>query len=397
MDKVKMWTQGVPVEEEAYQQIRNIASLPILGGHIAIMPDVHLGKGATVGSVIPTRGAIIPSAVGVDIGCGMMAVRTALAASDLPDSLSAIRAQIERDVPVGFNAHDKPLSVGGEGLTGIAIKRRMDGLYERYDGLLIMNRVGKFDHRRVWRQLGSLGGGNHFIELCLDESQAVWVMLHSGSRNVGNTIGEVAITTARKLAERQQVHLPDRDLAWLSEGTPEFDAYVEGLTWAQDYAALNRDTMMHLVLRAMQRFFPGEIAISESAVNCHHNYASLEQHFGETLWVTRKGAVSAREGELGIIPGSMGTKSYIVRGKGNAAAYHSCSHGAGRRMSRSEAKRRFSREDLLEQTAGVECRKDSGVIDELPAAYKDVDAVMAAQTDLVEIVHTLKQVVCVKG
>jgi tRNA-splicing ligase RtcB (3'-phosphate/5'-hydroxy nucleic acid ligase) len=397
MENVKLWTQGVPVEEAAYQQIRNIASLPILGGHIAIMPDVHLGKGATVGSVIPTRGAIIPSAVGVDIGCGMMAVRTTLSASDLPDSLSAIRAQIERDVPVGFNAHDKPVSLGAEGLSGIAIKRRMEALQRDYDGLRIMDRVGKFDHRRVWRQLGSLGGGNHFIELCLDESLAVWVMLHSGSRNVGNTIGEVAITTARKLAERQQVHLPDRDLAWLSQGTPEFDEYVEGLTWAQDYAALNRDTMMHLVLRALQRFFPGEIAIGESAVNCHHNYASLEQHFGEMLWVTRKGAVSARAGQLGIIPGSMGTKSYIVRGKGNAAAYHSCSHGAGRRMSRNEAKRRFSREDLLEQTAGVECRKDSGVIDELPAAYKDVDAVMAAQTDLVEVVHTLKQVLCVKG
>jgi tRNA-splicing ligase RtcB len=397
MDNIKMWTQGVPVEEEAYKQIRNIASLPILGGHIAIMPDVHLGKGATVGSVIPTKGAIIPSAVGVDIGCGMIAVRTTLAAADLPDSLSAIRAQIERDVPVGFDAHNKPLSLGGEGLSGIAIKRRMDALYERYDQLAIMNRIGKFDHRRVWRQLGSLGGGNHFIELCLDENQSVWVMLHSGSRNVGNTIGEVAITTARKLAERQHVHLPDRDLAWLSEGTTEFDEYVAGLTWAQDYAALNRDMMMHLVVKALQRFFPGEIAIRESAVNCHHNYASLEEHFGQTIWVTRKGAVSAREGQLGIIPGSMGTKSYIVRGKGNAAAYHSCSHGAGRRMSRNEAKRRFNRDDLMQQTAGVECRKDSGVIDELPAAYKDVDAVMAAQTDLVDVVHTLKQVLCVKG
>jgi len=397
MEKVKMWTDGVPVEEEARQQIRNIASLPILGGYIAIMPDVHLGKGATVGSVIPTKGAIIPSAVGVDIGCGMVAVRTTLTAADLPDSLSAIRAQIERDVPVGFNAHDKPLSVGGEGLSGIAIKRRMDALYERYDPLRIIERIGKFDHRRVWKQLGSLGGGNHFIELCLDETQVVWVMLHSGSRNVGNTIGEVAITTARKLAERHQVHLPDRDLAWLSEGTVEFDEYVAGLTWAQDYAALNRDMMMHLVLKALQRFFPGDIAIRESAVNCHHNYASVEQHFGQTLWVTRKGAVSAREGQLGIIPGSMGTKSYIVRGKGNAAAYHSCSHGAGRRMSRNEAKRRFTQDDLIEQTSGVECRKDKHVIDELPAAYKDVDAVMAAQTDLVEVVHTLKQVLCVKG
>ncbi|MES2354626.1 MAG: RtcB family protein [Pseudomonadota bacterium] len=397
MENVKMWTKGVPVEEEAYQQIRNIASLPILGGHVAIMPDVHLGKGATVGSVIATKGAIIPSAVGVDIGCGMVAVKTTLMASDLPDSLSAIRAQIERDVPVGFNSHDKPLSLGSEGLIGIVIKRRMDALYERYDHLRIIERIGKFDHRRVWRQLGSLGGGNHFIELCLDENQAVWVMLHSGSRNVGNTIGEVAITTARKFAERNHTHLPDRDLAWLSEGTSEFDEYVAGLSWAQDYAALNRDMMMHLVLKALQRSFAGEITIRDSAVNCHHNYASLEDHFGHTLWVTRKGAVSARVGQLGIIPGSMGTKSYIVRGKGNAAAYHSCSHGAGRRMSRNEAKRRFTRDDLLAQTVGVECRKDAGVIDELPAAYKDLDAVMAAQTELIDIVHTLKQVLCVKG
>lgn len=260
-----------------------------------------------------------------------------------------------------------------------------------------MGRIGKFDHARVWRQIGTLGGGNHFIELCLDEAQRVWVMLHSGSRNVGNNIGQVAIATARRLAERANVHLPDRDLAWLSEGSPEFDEYVEGLLWAQDYAALNRDTMMHLVLRALARFFPGSIAVEDSAVNCHHNYASREEHFGARVWVTRKGAVSARDGELGIIPGSMGTKSYIVRGKGNAAAYHSCSHGAGRRMSRTEAKRRFSRDDLIAQTSGVECRKDSGVIDELPGAYKDVDAVMAAQTDLVEVVHTLKQVLCVKG
>jgi tRNA-splicing ligase RtcB len=397
MDNVKMWTAGVPVEPDAYRQIANIASLPILGGHIAIMPDVHIGKGATVGSVIPTRGAIIPSAVGVDIGCGMMAVRTTLGGSDLPDSLKAIRNRIERDVPVGFEAHDDPVSVGGEGLPGVAISRRMKALRARYEKLRIMQRIGKFDHTRVWRQVGTLGGGNHFIELCLDEDRRVWVMLHSGSRNVGNNIGQVAISTARRLAERASVHLPDRDLAWLSEGSPEFDEYVEGLLWAQDYAALNRDTMMHLVLRALAGFFPGSVAVEASAVNCHHNYASREEHFGAPVWITRKGAVSARAGELGIIPGSMGTKSYIVRGRGNAASYHSCSHGAGRRMSRTEAKRRYSRDDLVEQTAGVECRKDSGVLDELPDAYKDVDAVMAAQSDLVEVVHTLKQVLCVKG
>jgi len=395
MDNVKLWTQGVPVEEAAYRQIRNIAALPILGGHVAIMPDVHLGKGATVGAVIPTRGAIIPAAVGVDIGCGMVAVRTTLKASDLPDSLAGIRAQIERDVPVGFNSHRAPLRPGEQGAG--SLERRIEGLAGRYDALRIMDRVGKFDEDRMWRQLGTLGGGNHFIELCLDEDDRVWVMLHSGSRNVGNTIGEVAISTARRIAERAELHLPDRDLAWLSEGSREFDEYVEGLNWAQDYAALNRDLMVDLIVRALQRFFRGEIIVRESAVNCHHNYASLEEHSGATLWVTRKGAVSARAGQLGIIPGSMGTKSFIVRGKGNPDSYHSCSHGAGRRMSRSEAKRRFTRADLAAQTAGVECRKDGGVIDELPAAYKDVDTVLSAQRDLVDVVHTLKQVLCVKG
>ena len=397
MDNVRMWTQGVPVEEAAYQQIRNIAALPILGGHVAIMPDVHVGKGATVGAVIPTRGAIIPAAVGVDIGCGMVAVRTTLKASDLPDSLGPIRAQIEQDVPVGFDAHRQPLRPQGSGLAGDLLQRRVDDLAQRYDTLRIMQRVGRYDPTRVWRQLGTLGGGNHFIELCLDEADTVWVMLHSGSRNVGNTIGAVAIATARRIAERERRHLPDRDLAWLTAGSVEFDEYVEGLTWAQDYAAVNRDLMVDLILRALQRFFRGELVAGDSAVNCHHNYASLEEHFGATLWITRKGAVSARSGQLGIIPGSMGTKSFIVRGKGNPAAYHSCSHGAGRRMSRSEAKRRFTRADLAEQTAGVECRKDAGVIDELPAAYKDVDSVLSAQRDLVDVVHSLKQVLCVKG
>jgi tRNA-splicing ligase RtcB len=395
MDNVRMWTQGVPVEEAAYQQIRNIAALPILGGHVAIMPDVHVGKGATVGAVIPTRGAIIPAAVGVDIGCGMVAVRTTLRASDLPDSLAAIRAQIERDIPVGFEAHRQPLRPQGDGAEVLC--GRIEGLARRYDALRIMRRVDRYDSTRVWRQLGSLGGGNHFIELCVDEGDSVWVMLHSGSRNVGNTIGEVSIAAARRIAERENRHLPDRDLAWLSEGTAEFDEYVEALTWAQDYAALNRKLMVSLVVAALQRFYPGQVVVREAAVNCHHNYASLEQHFGATLWVTRKGAVSARSGQLGIIPGSMGTKSFIVRGKGNAAAYHSCSHGAGRQMSRSEAKRRFSLADLAEQTEGVECRKDAGVIDELPAAYKDVDAVLSAQRDLVDVVHSLKQVLCVKG
>jgi tRNA-splicing ligase RtcB len=397
MDNVRMWTQGVPVEDAAYQQIRNIAALPILGGHVAIMPDVHVGKGAAVGAVIPTRGAIIPAAVGVDIGCGMVAVRTTLKASDLPDSLGAIRAQIERDVPVGFEAHREPLRPHELGAAGDTRQRRLDGLAPRYAALRIMQRIGKYDSARMWRQLGTLGGGNHFIELCLDEQEAVWVMLHSGSRNVGNTIGEISIATARRIAEREHRHLPDRDLAWLSEGSAEFDEYVEGLTWAQDYAALNRDLMLDLIVGALQRFFPGEVVVREAAVNCHHNYASLEEHFGTRLWITRKGALAADSGQLGIIPGSMGTKSFIVRGKGNPAAYRSCSHGAGRRMSRSEARRRFTRADLAEQTTGVECRKDARVIDELPAAYKDVDSVLLAQRDLVDVVHSLKQVLCVKG
>jgi tRNA-splicing ligase RtcB len=396
-DNVRMWTAGVPVDEAARAQIRNLASLPILGGPVAIMPDVHRGKGATVGSVIATRGAIIPAAVGVDIGCGMVAVRTTLQAADLPQSLSRIRAQIERDVPVGFAAHARPVLETRLLPEAESLARRMRRLRARYESLAIVRELGRFDHRRVWNQIGTLGGGNHFIEVTLDEADSVWVMLHSGSRNIGNRIGEVAIANARRLAEREDRHLPDRDLAWLTEGTPEFADYTAGLRFAQDYAALNRDVMLQLVLQALARFFPREIAVRETAVNCHHNYADVEEHFGRKLWITRKGAVSARRGELGIIPGSMGTRSFIVRGKGSAESYCSCSHGAGRTMSRSEARRRFTRADLAVQTDGVECRKDDGVLDELPAAYKDVDAVMAAQSDLVEVVHTLKQVVCVKG
>ena len=392
-----MWTEGVPVEAAARAQIANLARLPILGGPVAIMPDVHVGKGATVGSVIATRGAIIPAAVGVDIGCGMVALRTTLSANELPDSLASIRAQIERDVPVGFDTHPRPILDQQGGPPPTSLRTRMGALRSRYDRLDVVDTLGKFNHARVWNQIGTLGGGNHFIELCLDEQDRVWVMLHSGSRNIGNRIGEVSIAAARRLAEREQAHLPDRDLAWLTEGSPDFDRYVEGLRFAQDYAALNRDVMLHIVLRALSRFFPRDIAIHESAVNCHHNYADVEEHFGRRLWITRKGAVSARGGELGIIPGSMGARSFIVRGKGNADSYQSCSHGAGRTMSRSEARRRYTRADLAAQTIGVECRKDQGVIDELPAAYKDVDAVMAAQSDLVDVVHTLKQVLCVKG
>lgn len=394
---VRAWTKGVEVEFDAVEQIKNIASLPVVAGHVAIMPDVHLGKGATVGSVIPTRGAIIPAAVGVDIGCGMCAVRTVLTANELPDSLRQIRSTIEACVPVGFATRAKPVSTHHDGLFGITLKRKGDELYDRYQRLTIMDRVGRFDHKRVWNQVGTLGGGNHFVELCVDEANAVWVMLHSGSRNVGKTIGETAISMAREIAVKHQRQLPDRDLAWLDEGSPEFDEYVEGLRWSQDYAAHNRNLMLHAVLKSLRQTFGREIGTSEHAVNCHHNYSSLEEHFGEQVWITRKGAVSARAGELGIIPGSMGARSFIVRGRGHADAYRSCSHGAGRRLSRNAAKRRFTLDDLHMQTEGVECRKDVGVLDEIPGAYKNIEAVMAAQADLVEVVHTLKQVMCIKG
>ncbi len=397
LQNVRAWTEGVEVEFDAIQQIKNIAGLPIVAGHVAIMPDVHLGKGATVGSVIPTRSAVIPASVGVDIGCGMAAVRTSLKAGDLPDSLGGLRSAIEHRVPVGFSMHARPVSTHGDGLIGIVLKRHNEELYRRYDELRILKRVGKYDHRRVWLQIGTLGGGNHFIELCLDEEDRVWVMLHSGSRNVGKTIGETAISMAREIALKLDRHLPDRDLAWLDEGTVAFDEYIEGLRWAQDYATHNRALMMHSVLKVLASEFGRDVATDEEAVNCHHNYASLEEHLGEEMWVTRKGAVSARAGELGIIPGSMGARSFIVRGKGNADSYCSCSHGAGRRMSRGAAKRTYSLDDLHAQTAGVECRKDLGVLDEIPGAYKDIDTVMAAQADLVEVVHTLKQVMCIKG
>jgi tRNA-splicing ligase RtcB len=388
----RMWTEGVPVEPEAMRQLNNMAMLPVLAGPIAVMPDVHLGKGATVGSVIPTKGAIIPAAVGVDIGCGMVAMRTRLSATDLPDNLGKIRSAIEAAVPVGFNAHREPLRI-----ESAQLKRRQKAICRRFEPLGILSRMRRLDEARIWRQLGTLGGGNHFIELCLDESQALWVMLHSGSRNIGKTLAETAISDAKHYASRMHHALPDRDLAWLDEGTREFADYTEALSWAQDYAALNRELMLHLILHALERFFGKNLATAEAAVNCHHNYASIEEHFGEKIWLTRKGAVSARAGELGIIPGSMGTCSYIVRGKGNPQSYYSCSHGAGRRMSRSEAKRKFSRADLEIQTQGVECRKDSGVLDEIPGAYKDIEAVMAAQSDLVDMLHTLKQVLCVKG
>jgi tRNA-splicing ligase RtcB len=389
---VKVFTKDI--EHDAMQQLINVAQLPIVFGHVAAMPDVHHGIGATVGSVIATKQAIIPAAVGVDIGCGMNAVRLTLSAADLPDNLAKIRSDIERAVPVGFNQHESDKVQGSaHARQGRVLSDRLDNIAKKHGGIMKMQR----QFARTWLcQLGSLGGGNHFIELCLDESQRVWVMLHSGSRGVGNVMGRYFIEAARKDVQRHRVNLPDRDLAYFSEGSDLFDDYVAAVDWAQDYALLNRSMMMKLVLDALAKHLP-PFRTDGEAINCHHNYVAVEQHFGEKLFITRKGAISAREGQLGIIPGSMGARSYIVRGKGNTESFCSCSHGAGRRMSRTEAKRRFNRFDLAQQTEGVECRKDGGVVDEIPAAYKSIDEVMANQTDLVDIAHTLKQVICIKG
>jgi tRNA-splicing ligase RtcB len=391
--EIKAWISNVPVEEAALQQLRNTAALDIVYPHVAVMPDVHFGRGATVGSVIPTKGAIIPAAVGVDIGCGMMAQETSLKAGDLPDSLSALRTELERKIPVGngpggdWKSERRPARVD--------TRLRRTGLVDRLDKILAKHEGLRGD--KLANQMGTLGGGNHFVEVCLDERDIVWVMLHSGSRGTGNIMGNYFIERARKLCEQKGVRLPDRDLAYFCEGVDhDFADYVEAVQWAQDYARANRETMMESALDAMRAVLPA-FQLGKTAVNCHHNYVEPEVHFGETVWVTRKGAVRARDGELGIIPGSMGAKSFIVKGKGNVDSLCSCSHGAGRAMSRAEAKRRFTLDEHVAATQGVECRKDEGVIDETPMAYKDIDAVMAAQESLVEIVHTLKQVVCVKG
>jgi tRNA-splicing ligase RtcB len=383
---IKIFTDDVGAE--AVRQLRNVAALPFVHHHVAAMPDVHWGLGATVGSVIPTVGAIVPAAVGVDIGCGMNALRLSLRADQLPDKLSGLRAQIERDVPVGFAGHADD-------------RLREDGLARVAAGLKpIQDKYPKIDAR--WQsQLGSLGGGNHFIELCIDESNRVWIMLHSGSRGIGNRIGQFFIEQARREMERTDTRLPDRDLAYLKEGSELFDDYVRAVGWAQDYALENRRQMVRLILEGLRHQVRlgnlPEFSVTDEAIECHHNYVTREHHFGRDVLLTRKGAIRAGDGDLGIIPGSMGARSYIVRGKGNADSFCSCSHGAGRRMSRGEAKRRFTRKDLEQQTSGVECRKDKGVIDEIPAAYKDIDAVMANQTDLVDVVHRLKQVLTVKG
>ena len=391
---IKAWTRGVPIEESAAKQLRNVAQLPFIHQWVAAMPDVHWGIGATVGSVIPTVGAIIPAAVGVDIGCGMMAVRSTLGASDLPDSLRAVRDAIEVAVPHGrtTGGRDK----GAWGTPPSTSVEAWASLQPRFETIVAKNPTVR--HSNHLSHLGTLGTGNHFIEVCLDEANRVWFMLHSGSRGVGNKIGSYFIELAKKDMRKWFLNLPDEDLAYLPEGTEHFAEYVEAVEWAQAFAMSNRQLMMEAILGAVRsvRGIP-PFEVEAEAVNCHHNYVAREYHYGKHVFVTRKGAVRAREGELGIIPGSMGTRSYIVRGKGNPESFHSCSHGAGRAMSRAEARRRFTVADHELATAGVECRKDPDVIDETPAAYKPIDAVMEAQQDLVDVVHTLRQVVCVKG
>ena len=393
---IKAWVDGVAVEGEARKQLFNIASMTqVVGPHIAVMPDVHLGKDATVGSVVPTVRALIPAAVGVDIGCGMLALRLDLKSEDLFD-IAGLRHSIERSVPVGFNHHRDDrlpkLTPTFWGPLQSRLKEMADRLHNKHGELPSEN--------RAHCQLGTLGGGNHFIELCEDQNQRVWILLHSGSRGIGNKIGQHFIGLAKREMERLGVKLPDKDLAYLSEGAEYYDDYVEAVSWAQDYALKNREIMLSEILLAIRIHFSSrnrEVTGVDQMVQCHHNYVSRETHFGEEMWITRKGAVRARAGELVIIPGSMGSRSYIARGLGNPESFESCSHGAGRRMSRGEAKRRFTVDDLESQTSGVECRKDAGVLDEIPGAYKDIDSVMAAQQSLVEPLFRLKQLICIKG
>jgi tRNA-splicing ligase RtcB len=380
----RLWTPVEQIESQALTQLRNIASLPWVA-HVAVMPDVHFGKGATVGSVIAMRGAVSPAAVGVDIGCGMGAVRTSLDAAGLPESLRRIRSDLESAIPVGFAAHLEPVKPRDPRLKA-EVKELLDGFAE-------LDPAVKDLGGRAAKQLGTLGGGNHFIELCVDTEARVWLMLHSGSRNIGKSLAEVHMGRAKKLKHNRALAEPD--LAVFLAGTEEMDTYRRDLDWAQRYAMLNRRLMFDLYMDVIRRHFP-QVRFDEPVL-CHHNYVAEETHHGESLLVTRKGAISARAGQLGVIPGSMGTRSYIVRGLGNAESLHSASHGAGRKMSRGEAKRQFSVKDLAEQTAGVECRKDGGVLDEIPGAYKPIEQVMEHQKDLVEVVAELKQVLCVKG
>lgn len=387
---IRLWADPATVEPQALQQLFNVTTLPQVAG-VAVMPDVHVGIGATVGSVIAMRDAVCPAAVGVDIGCGMTAVRTSLTAADLPDDLSRLRSRIEAAIPVGRASHLRP--VDGAKLRGLSTSViDWSAFWARFGELAP---AVKARRERALGQMGTLGSGNHFIEFCLDTADRVWLMLHSGSRNIGKELAEFHIGVARSLPHNQG--LVDRDLAVFLKRSPQMDAYLADLRWAQEYARLNRAVMTALYQDVVRREFQAAAPGFGEVISCHHNYVSEETYDGEELLVTRKGAIRAGDGEYGIIPGSMGTRSYIVRGLGNAAAFNSASHGAGRRMSRAKARKAFTEDDLLAQTAGVECRKDLGVIDEIPGAYKRIEQVMAAQTDLVEIVAELRQVVCVKG
>ncbi|WP_028877305.1 RtcB family protein [Teredinibacter turnerae] len=394
---IKSWTLGVPFEEGAKEQLRKLAGMPFIHKWVAVMPDVHVGLGATIGSVVPTLGAVIPAAVGVDIGCGMMAVKTSLTSAQLPENLAAVRSAIERAVP-----HGRTSGRGGKLRDKGAWANVPDDVAHAWLGLDGQFAILKEKHRVLKNtnnvnHLGTLGTGNHFIEMCLDEHDSVWLMLHSGSRGVGNRIGTYFIEQAKKDMERWHIHLPDSDLAYFPEGSEHFDDYVEAVEWAQSFARINREVMMKRVVSAVEGVLSLPFSASVEAVNCHHNYVSREHHYGQNVLVTRKGAVRARRGEMGIIPGSMGARSFIVRGLGNEESFCSCSHGAGRVMSRTQAKKMVSLEEHREATADVECRKDEGVIDETPSAYKPIEKVMTAQKDLVEVVYTLKQIVCVKG
>lgn len=391
-----MWAHEHDVEAQALTQLRNIAALPWVEG-VRVMPDVHLGKGATVGSVIAMRDAVSPNAVGVDIGCGMIGVKTSLTVDDLPDDLGALRSNFERAVPVGFHSHKNPVNIAK--IPEITARTLSHAFAARTDAL--WSRVGALHHgvdrleTRARKQLGTLGGGNHFIELCRDQEGNIWLQLHSGSRNIGKEIAERHVTIAKGLDHN--LGLPDRDLAVFLAGTTEMDAYLHDLRWAQEYASRSREVMMRLIVDQVRRAFPTKNVTFEPAVNVHHNYVAEEVIDGQRLIVTRKGAIRAGRSELGLIPGSMATGSYIVRGLGNEASYFSASHGAGRKMSRNQAKKTFTLDDLATQTAGVECRKDAGVLDEIPGAYKDLDSVIAAQSDLVEVVARLETLLCVKG
>lgn len=385
---IKHWTKGVPIDSNTMNQAINVAKMDFIHKHVALMPDCHFGRGATVGSVIATKKAIIPASVGVDLGCGMIASQTTLTAKELPDTLKEIRELIERKVPLGKGGTNEHLRQSSLQVWRKMVKKYED-IIEKHPNINTKNNPAM--------QLGSLGGGNHFIEVCLDTEDNVWIMLHSGSRGIGNLIGRYFIEKAKEEMVKNHVHLVDKDLAYFQEGSAYFDDYWEAVKWAQDYAKENREIMFNQVLASLREVLPRKVGLVNKMINCHHNYVDVETHFGENVYVTRKGAVRAREGDMCIIPGSMGAKSFIAKGKGNPESFHSCSHGAGRVMSRGQAKKSISIEEHIKATEGVECKKDKSVIDESPSAYKDIDTVMEAQKDLVEPVHQLKQILCVKG